>query len=1051
MNLYIKTSASLFLSVIGALTLVSCSFLQSNTESSGNINSSDPKAVQVPEGYTVEMVAGPELVDYPMFGIVEETGKLFLFESTGNVYEKSEDAIKNPQFRINLLEDIDGDGTYDKSTIYADKIGFPQGGVFYKGSLYASSAPDLLKFTDTNGDGVADQREVLLSGWTLNVNANSLVGPSLGPDGWLYMTSAIMGFDVTTKEGHRLKGETSRVWRVRPDGSGLEWVSAGGMNNPVELTFTEAGEAIGTMTYFTNPKAGQRDAIVFWVEGGIYPKPNNNITRDKLTRTGDLLPVISKYSRVSPAGIYRYRNTALGEEVKDNLFSAHFNTHRILRHRLFREGASFRMEDEVFFWKEDEDFHPTDVFEDGDGSLLVINTGGWFIKGCPLSQVSKPELEGGVYRIRKKGAKKAKDAYGNNIKWSSLQPSKIAKYVEDPRPFVRERAVQALVDKGSLAVTPLTDLLRESSSADARTKAVFALYRIGTPGALTGVRHAMNDKDLQVRVASVRSAGLAKDVEAVEKLTELVCKDEHAVRRQAATALGQIGDVRAIPALLAAAEGTEDRFIEHAIVYSLISLNKPDLIEQGLAHASPAVRKTVLIALDQMPDYKLNASVLTPFLNARDQQLKKAALWVAAHHPEWSEDLSGFIRKRFRGGALTQEEAAMYGEILASFCGENVMQQFIADEMNGAASDVKIVLLNAMAVCNIDEFPRSWIKQIGEQLNINDPHVQATALQVIRLRKVTSLANPLQQMANNRHNHPGLRIQAIGALLASQSKLTDQYFNFLFDQLHPDKESPLRQQAADVLAQADLTDQQLLRIATEYLPEADAFILPRLVPVFQGAGNIEIGKALASTLINSPGLDSFAEADIKAIFSGYAAEIEPAVKELVSRLHFLKAKRAVRLHAMEGRIPNGDLERGRKLFFGRAACVTCHTLGPEGGDFGPDLTSIQRDRSVHDLLEAIVYPSVTFVREYESYRIKTKSNEYTGIIRQQTSEWIVLHTSPQTSVRIPRSEIVSLEPSDISMMPQGLDQLLTDQEMSDLMAFLVGQDQDPESDQAILR
>src|SRR5690606_32955483 len=80
------------------------------------------------------------------------------------------------------------------------------------------------------------------------------------------------------------------------------------------------------------------------------------------------------------------------EDYRDNLFSAQFNTHRILRHKLFRDGASFRTEDEVFFSLDNEDFHPTDVLEDGDGSLLVVETGGWFIKGCPLSQVSKPEL-----------------------------------------------------------------------------------------------------------------------------------------------------------------------------------------------------------------------------------------------------------------------------------------------------------------------------------------------------------------------------------------------------------------------------------------------------------------------------------------------------------------------------------------------------------------------------------------------------------------------------------------------------------------------------------
>lgn len=1047
MNLYRKLVLSL-VPMTGAFILISCSLRQTDSDSP---RGSGPQTVQVPEGYSVEMVAGPDLVDYPMFGIVEETGKLFLFESTGNVYDKSEDAIKDPKFRINMLEDIDGDGTYDRSTIYADKIGFPQGGVFYKGSLYASSAPDLLKLTDTDGDGVADQREVLLSGWILNVNANSLVGPSLGPDGWLYMTSAIMGFDVESQEGVRLKGETSRVWRVRPDGSGLEWVSAGGMNNPVELTFTEAGEPIGTMTYFTNPKAGQRDALIYWTEGGVYPKPNDNITRDKLPRTGELLPVIAKYSRVSPAGIHRYRHTTLGEDLKDNLFSAQFNTHRVLRHKVFREGASFRVEDDVFFWKEDEDFHPTDVFEDADGSLLVINTGGWFIKGCPLSQVSKPELEGAVYRIRRNGATKTEDAYGNRVPWSSLQPLELASHLEDPRPFVRDRAIQALVDRGATAIEPLAKLLRTSPSADTRTKAVFALYRIGTSEALALVREALNDKDLQVRVAAARSVGLARDAKAVDKLMELVRNDDPAARRQAATALGQIRDERAAETLLAAAEGNNDRFVEHAIIYALISIDKPQRIVHGLKHPSDEVQKVALIALDQMPGNQLHAEQLTPFLQGGDPELKKTALWVASRHPEWSADLSRFIRNRFGGGPLNEEETAMYGEMLASFCGESGMQKFITDQMKTATSQVRILLLNAMAACDMKELPAAWIRTIGEQLKAGDPAVQAAALQLIRSRIITSLTEPLTQLADNPQMDPGLRMQAVGALLVSEPELTRQQFDFLFDQLQAGNQAPLRQQAATVLSQAELSEQQLLQIATEYLPQADAFITPRLMPVFEGATNSDVGQALARTLANSPILDSFDEEAIRAIFSGYPSDIQPQVAELIARLKEVKSKRLERLQAMEQRIPDGDLERGRALFFGKAACSTCHTVGPEGGHFGPDLTSIQRDRSAHDLLEAIVYPGVTFVREYESYRVRTGTSEYTGIIRQQNPEWIELHTAPETTVRIARNEIVSLEPTDVSMMPQGLDQLLTDQEMSDLMVFLLGQDQDPETDEALLR
>ena len=243
-------------------------------------------SIEVPEGYQVQVVAGPDLLDYPMFATLDETGRLFVFESIGNVYETSEQAIEDPQFRIKLLVDLDEDGVYDKATIFADNLSFPQGGVFVNGSLIASSAPDLIKLTDTDGDGVADEKEILLSGWVLNVNANSLIGPFLGPDGWLYLTSAIEGFDVTTKEGSRLNGETARIWRVRPDGTGLQWVSAGGMNNPVELTFTATGEVIGTQTFFVDPQRGLRDAITYWTEGGIYGKKSSVIDRDSLPRTG---------------------------------------------------------------------------------------------------------------------------------------------------------------------------------------------------------------------------------------------------------------------------------------------------------------------------------------------------------------------------------------------------------------------------------------------------------------------------------------------------------------------------------------------------------------------------------------------------------------------------------------------------------------------------------------------------------------------------------------------------------------------------------------------
>jgi putative heme-binding domain-containing protein len=292
---------------------------------------------------------------------------------------------------------------------------------------------------------------------------------------------------------------------------------------------------------------------------------------------------------------------------------------------------------------------------------------------------------------------------------------------------------------------------------------------------------------------------------------------------------------------------------------------------------------------------------------------------------------------------------------------------------------------------------------------------------------------------------------ALGTLVKSTPAFTEGQFSYLYRLLTTATDAPLRQQAAGVLAQGKLTDAKLLTLAQEYLPKADAFTLPRLLPVFRGQHSADIGRTLAQTLAQSPGLDGFSEETIKILFADYSADVKPAVEALLTKLNGVQAGRRQRLAELEGMIADGDLERGRALFYGKAICSTCHRVRTEGGKLGPDLTSIQKDRSAHDLLEAIVYPSVSFVREYETYRVRTKAGEHTGIIQEQTPGAIVLGTSPTTSVRIPRTDILSMDLQTTSMMPQGLDQLMTKKEMADLLAFLLGQDQDPATDQAILR
>ena len=1001
-------------------------------------NKNNGEQLHVPEGYTVEVVAGSDLIDYPMFATLDAQGRLFVFESTGNVYDKTQDALDNPQFRVKLLKDLDGDGKYDKSTIFADKLGFPQGGVFYKGSLIITSAPDLIRLTDIDGDGVSDEREVLLSGWTLNVNANSLIGPFMGPDGWLYLTSAIMGFDVTSQEGQRMKGETARIWRVRPDGSDLEWVSAGGMNNPVELTFTNAAEVLGTLTYFVLPQRGLRDALSFWVEGGVYGRKNKNIARDKLTLTGGLMPVVTKYSRVTPSGIGIYRNDILGSGFKNNLFSAQFNTHSVIRHKLFRDGANFRTEDEVFFSSENQDFHPTDVLEDADGSLLVVETGGWFIKGCPLSQVSKPELKGRIYRIRRNAANKIEDPYGNDIQWHALGVDELGSYLESSNPFISDRALESIVDKGSDGISVLTKILNQSASEDTRTKSVFGLYRIGSKNALASLRPGLKDKSLQVRVATARAVGLAKDPLAVDALMKMIGNDEPAAIRQAASALGQIGDDRAIETLLAATAKTDDRFVLHALRYSLITLNEPERVMAALNHESLKTRESALIVLDQMEGSPINAAQLTPFLDAQDESLKQTALWVASHHPEWSADMISYLERKLNNSDLSSDEQKLLGGVLTGYCGNSEMQDFMARQLKSGNDASKLFIMNNMAQCPVDEFPDVWIDQLGEELMASsEVSIKKKVIELIRLRSIKTLDKPLSQIVGSADAPASMRVEAIGGLLETRLTLTTDNFSFLFGALNKGGEAPFLQQIASVLAKADLSEKQLSQIVTEYLPKADNFMLPRLLPVFEGSQNMAVGKALVSYLKDSPVLDSYSEEGLQSLFSSYPKEISGEVNALLEKLKEVSHERLQRLTELESKIGNGNLENGRELYFGKAICGSCHTLGTSGVDFGPDLTSIEKDRSLHDILEAILYPSVSFVREYETYEITTKNGTNVGIIREQSPEVIVLAVAPQTLVRIPKEDIISFSVMDHSLMPQGLDQLLSEQELADLMAFLM--------------
>ena len=135
----------------------------------------EPKRIEIPlnghvfslpEGFTIELVAGPPLVNRPITASFDEEGRLYASDSSGTNDPSAKQLIDKPH-RVVRLEDTDGDGKFDKSIVFADKLMFPEGTLWYDGSLYVAAPPSIWKLTDTDGDGVADKREEWFKGNTL--------------------------------------------------------------------------------------------------------------------------------------------------------------------------------------------------------------------------------------------------------------------------------------------------------------------------------------------------------------------------------------------------------------------------------------------------------------------------------------------------------------------------------------------------------------------------------------------------------------------------------------------------------------------------------------------------------------------------------------------------------------------------------------------------------------------------------------------------------------------------------------------------------------------
>ncbi|OAI48061.1 hypothetical protein AYO44_01265 [Planctomycetaceae bacterium SCGC AG-212-F19] len=991
---------------------------------------------KVPAGFVVEIVASAPLVDHPLMACFDDRGRLFVAESAGQNL-KAEQLLTQLPNSIRLLEDTQGTGVFDKSTVFADKMTFPMGVLWHNGALFSCSPPSLWKLEDTTGKGVADKRQEIVTKFGFIGNAADIHGPFLGPDGRFYWTDGRHGHQIATREGKELRGQAARIFRCRPDGRDVEVVCGGGMDDPVEMAFTAEGEAFATVDIFI-AKPARNDAIIHCIEGGVFPY--HPVYRE-FKSTGDLLPPVTYLGWVAPSGLMRYRGTALGKDYRDNLFSTLFNTHKVQRHILERDGATFRAKNEDFLIAASPDFHPTDVLEDADGSLLVLDTGGWFRIGCPTSQLAKPDVKGAIYRVRRTDAPRGDDPWGRKLGWDKLTSRELGSLLDDPRWPVRDGAVERLAGRGTDALPVLKELLASSHPVRARRNAVWALCRMDIPEARAITRGALKDADPSVRNAAAHAVGLHRDGEASSALTAFVVKDDApAVRREAATALGRIRQGASVPALLEALGLPGDRFLEHALIFSLIEIADREATLKGLGNSNPKVRRGALIALDQMAGGKLTRELVVPLLDTDDLPLQQTVLTTVMTRPDWAPQVVDFLRGWLARSDLPANRQEILRSALVSLAKDRAIQDLVVQALQQEQTPIptRLLALEAIAQAPLEKLPPSWLTELGRSVEHADERVAHQAINTVRARTVKELDDALRRVAGDKSRPAGLRVAALGAVAPRLKQVDGELFAFVLGRLNPDLPPLDRLSAAAALGQAPLSDAQLVQLAGA-VKTAGALEMPHLIAPFERSTDPQAGRKFLAALDKSPGLTSLSPDVLQRTFKGYPEDVRAAVKPFLEKLELNLEQQKKRLAELAPVLLGGDARQGRAVFYGaKAACATCHMVKKEGGEIGPDLSAIGGIRTGRDLLESIVFPSASFVRGYEPYVVATKDGRLVnGILKRETADALYVVTAERTEVRIPRSAIDSLDPGKVSIMPQGLDTQLSRQELADLISWLM--------------
>jgi len=641
------------------------------------------RTFELPPGFVVTCFAHEPDLFKPMNMAFDARGRLWCTNSTEYPYPVKADKNFTGRDRITILEDTDGDGVADKTTVFADGLDIPIGIVPTVDGCIAFSIPNLWRFRDGDGDDQVDAREVLYGpmGWERDTHGlnNSF---RRGPDGWVY---ANHGYNNRTtvkgRDGHEIHMESGNSYRFRIDGSRIEQFTHGQVN-PFGSAFSPMGD-LYTADCHTLP-------ITVLLRGACYEsfgKPHDGL---------GFAPMIMHHLHGSTAlcGL-AYEENGWPDEFRDNLFVGNVMTCRVHRDQLVFDGSTPRaVEQHDFVVTSDPWFRPVDLQFGPDGALYVADFYNRIIGHyeVPLDHPGRDRTSGRIWRIACVGEPLATEIRNGTAKLPKTPPApnlrkakaeELVELLAHPQQAVRIRALDELTDRiGKDAIPWLRRGARTSSDANARALSVWGLFRLDALDDAT-LASAAGDSNALVRVHACRvlsEVGPWSQAQS-DLVSKALADPDPFVHRAIADALSTHPDVDLAGELLSFVSGAPkgDLFLRHVALIALRNelenaatlesqrrlfgfLDDPKLTESlkarfirkidAIAHACMGVRSEAAgrFLLDRLASEKASASSDRAEIAA---QLGHAADVIG---PAELDRLASIACSRFAGDAAFQLE-----------------------------------------------------------------------------------------------------------------------------------------------------------------------------------------------------------------------------------------------------------------------------------------------------------------------------------------------------------------------------------------------------------